>query len=65
VGETAGVGALAFSWVPVTKGSSVDNLRPIVPLGDDKHRCCCGCAAATPSAQDYQEEVVGMIVDNP
>jgi len=43
-------GGAAWEWAAITADSTVDNLRPIVPIWDgDQSARCCGCAASTPT----------------
>lgn len=64
MGTTCDEGA-TFSWVPVTENSPKDNLRPIVPAWDDKHMVLLWFTANYSTAQSYDAEVVGMIIENP
>jgi hypothetical protein len=59
-GTTCDNGA-TFKWTPVTKGSSVDNLRPIVPKWDAGHTALLWMQGTYRSAQDMTMKIVGMI----
>lgn len=59
-GQTADGGA-TWSWSPITRDSSVDNLRPIVPKWDAEHGALLWFRGAYRSYRDYQCEIVGQI----
>jgi hypothetical protein len=50
-----------FTWAPITQGSTVDNLRPIVPKWDVNHTALLWLKGTYTSAQAYQFTVVGTI----
>jgi hypothetical protein len=60
MGTTCDEGA-TFTWVPVTKDSPVDNVRPIVPLWDE-HNMVLWFRGTYETAQKYNEEVVGIVI---
>ena len=60
MGVTCDNGA-TFKWTPVTKGSSMDNLRPIVPKWDANHRALLWLRGTYTSAQSYNFQIVGTI----
>lgn len=55
-------GGATFKWAPLTQGSTVDNLRPIVPKWDSSHRVVFWTRGTYRTAQDYSLEVVGTLV---
>ncbi len=59
-GVTADAGA-TWQWEAITKNSSVENLRPIVPAWDNKHYALLWCKGTYTKAQDYSLQVVGII----
>ncbi len=61
MGTTCDEGA-TFSWVPVTQGSNVDNVRPIVPLWDEHNMVLLWFRGTYDTAQQYDEEVVGIVI---
>jgi ubiquinone/menaquinone biosynthesis C-methylase UbiE len=58
-GTTAADGA-AWTWLPVTFNSSVDNLRPIVPVWDDSHTALLWLRGTYSTFTDYDLDVVGV-----
>ena len=36
-----------WNWLPFTRNSTQDNLRPVIPKWDDRRTAMCGCAAPT------------------
>jgi hypothetical protein len=50
-----------FKWTPVTQGSSVDNLRPIVPKWDASHTALLWMRGTYVKAQEYTMKIVGTI----
>jgi hypothetical protein len=59
-GVTCDNGA-TWDWAPITKGSSEDNLRPIVPKWDAEHTALIWMKGTYRSAQDYTTSVMGVI----
>lgn len=52
-----------WKWIPVTQGSTMDNLRPIVPKWDDKHTALLWMRGSYTSAQNVSTKVVGVITE--
>jgi hypothetical protein len=60
-GVTSDNGA-TFTWTPVTMGSTVDNLRPIIPKwGDADHKALLWLKGTYTTAQSYTLAVVGTL----
>ncbi len=59
-GRTDDRGA-TWSWTPVTEGSDVDNLRPIVVPGDRETRAVLWFRGSMTASQHYDCEVVGLV----
>jgi hypothetical protein len=59
-GVTCDNGA-TFKWAPITQGSTVDNLRPVVPKWDANHTALLWLKGTYTTAQSYQFAVVGTI----
>lgn len=53
-------GAEAWSWRPITTGSTVDNLRPIVPQWDRDHTALLWLRGAYTAYTDYDLDVVAL-----
>jgi len=51
-------GGATFEWEPVTAGSTVDNLRPMVPPGDPSVHAVCWFRGSMSSSQAYSTDVV-------
>jgi len=58
MGVTCDNGA-TWKWSPITQGSSVHNIRPIVPKWDSSHTLLLWLRGSYTSAQRYDLEVVG------
>jgi len=52
-------GGATWHWAPLTRGSTVDNLRPIVPKWDASHTLLLWLSGTYVSAQHYSLAVVG------
>jgi len=59
-GVTCDNGA-TWKWTPVTKGSTVDNLRPIVPKWDADHTALLWMRGTYTTAQNMTMKIVGTI----
>ncbi|HMF40429.1 MAG TPA: hypothetical protein VKQ32_07035, partial [Polyangia bacterium] len=59
-GTTCDNGA-TWQWTPITKNSTVDNIRPIVPKWDSKHTALVWMKGTYTSAQQYAMQIVGLI----
>jgi hypothetical protein len=59
-GTTCDDGA-TFSWTQLTKNSTMDNIRPIVPKWDGSHTALLWLRGSYTSAQSYALKVVGVI----
>ena len=59
-GVTA-TGGASWTWTPITSGSSVNNLRPIVPAWDADHTALVWFRGTYTSAQNTDAAVVGII----
>ncbi len=59
-GVTRDSGA-TWTWEAITKNSTVDNLRPIVPAWDNKHYALLWCKGTYSKAQQYSLQAVGII----
>jgi hypothetical protein len=58
MGVTCDDGA-TFKWAPITSGSTVDNIRPIVPKWDSTHTLLLWMKGTYTSAQSYSMQIVG------
>jgi hypothetical protein len=58
MGVTCDDGA-SFAWAPLTQGSSVDNLRPIVPKWDADHTLLLWMKGTYTSVQSMTTSIVG------
>lgn len=61
-GRTTDNGA-KWKWTPITKGSKVDNLRPMVPAWDQQHTALLWFRGTYQTYQRYNTEVVGLIFE--
>ncbi|HYP99078.1 MAG TPA: hypothetical protein VER96_10405 [Polyangiaceae bacterium] len=52
-------GGATWRWAPLTQGSTVDNLRPIVPKWDASHTLLLWLSGTYTTAQQYSLTVVG------
>ncbi len=59
-GVTADGGA-TWNWTPITRSSTVDNLRPIVPRWDAAHQGVLWLRGSMSRSQDYNMQVVGLV----
>jgi hypothetical protein len=59
-GVTADGGA-TWNWTPITRNSTVDNLRPIVPRWDAAHQGVLWLRGSMSRSQDYNMQVVGLV----
>ncbi|MBI3461856.1 MAG: BNR-4 repeat-containing protein [Planctomycetes bacterium] len=59
-GLTADGGA-TWAWSPITRDSTADNLRPIVPKWDSDHCALLWFRGEYRSYRDYQAEIVGHV----
>lgn len=51
----------AWTWTPITRDSTVDNIRPTVPAWDGKHTALLWLRGTYTRYTDYNLEVVGVI----
>jgi hypothetical protein len=58
MGVTCDNGA-TFKWAPITSGSTVDNIRPIVPKWDSTHTLLLWMKGTYNTAQSYSMQIVG------
>ena len=63
-GTTCDEGA-TFEWTPITENSSADNLRPIVPYWESNRTVLLWMRGTYHSAQTYDTEIVGLVLDGP
>lgn len=54
-------GETAWNWIPITKNSDLDNLRPIIPAGNNRHRAVLWLRGKYNSYTDYDLDVVGIM----
>jgi hypothetical protein len=57
-------GGMNWTWTAITSGSSVDNLRPIVPAWDGQRRAVLWHRGVYTTAQNTDEAIVGIIERN-
>src|SRR5262249_1149468 len=57
-------GGSTWSWVPITRNSSRDNLRPIVPQWNSDRTALLWFRGTARRSQDYVTQVVGIIEPN-
>ena len=50
-----------WSWEALTQDSMQDNIRPIMPKGDGKHKVLLWLRGSMKSYSDYDFDVVGLI----
>jgi hypothetical protein len=62
-GTTCDNGA-TWQWTPITKDSTVDNIRPIVPKWDGKHTALVWMKGSYSTAQSYQMQIVGLVAEH-
>ncbi|MHC4995487.1 MAG: BNR-4 repeat-containing protein [Planctomycetota bacterium] len=53
-------GGTTWAWYPITQDSTVDNLRPIMPVSDSGQKALVWFRGAYHRYQDYETEVVGI-----
>ncbi len=53
--------AVTWTWTAVTKDSTVDNLRPVVPIWKDKRYALLWLRGTLRTYTDYDLAVVGFI----
>src|SRR5439155_16222535 len=54
-------GGVTWKWTLITRNSSVDNLRPIVPQWKSDHTALLWLRGTMRKSQDYNMQVVGLI----
>jgi hypothetical protein len=59
-GVTCDNGA-TWKWTPITQGSTMDNVRPIVPKWDSSHTALLWMRGSYTSAQSFSMQIVGTI----
>ena len=52
-----------FEWTPITQNSTQDNLRPVVPYWDSDRTVLLWMRGTYHSAQTYDTDIVGVILD--
>jgi hypothetical protein len=52
---------VTWQWTPITKNSTVDNIRPIVPKWDSMHTALVWMKGTYTTAQSYSMQIVGLI----
>ena len=62
-GTTCDNGA-TWQWTPITRNSTVDNIRPIVPKWDAKHTALVWMKGTYSTAQSYSMQIVGLISEH-
>jgi hypothetical protein len=62
-GTTCDNGA-TWQWTPITKNSTADNVRPIVPKWDSKHTALVWMKGSYSTAQSYSMQLVGLIAEH-
>ena len=63
-GTTCDNGA-TWQWTPITKNSTVDNIRPTVPKWDATHTALVWMKGTYSTAQSYKMEIVGLVSEHP
>jgi hypothetical protein len=63
MGKTQDHGA-TWTWTPITKNSSKDNIRPIVPAWDSRHLAVLWCRGTYSAAQQFNTAIVGILDTN-
>jgi hypothetical protein len=54
-------GGLTWIWYPVTRDSTADNIRPIVPVWDVGHTALLWLRGTYSTYEDYDLDVVGIV----
>lgn len=62
-GETQNIGA-SWSWAPITRNSTLDNLRPIRPPADGRDRVLLWLRGTYRAYTDYQQQVMAIFWKN-
>jgi hypothetical protein len=57
-------GGTAWNWTPITRNSSVDNLRPVVPQWNSDRTALLWLRGTMRRSQDYDLRIVGTIEPN-
>lgn len=58
-------GGATWAWEPITANSTVDNIRPIMPVSDGEHTALLWLAGTYSSYTNYDLDVVGIITPDP
>jgi hypothetical protein len=54
-------GGSTWTWRPITRNSSVENLRPVVPQWYSGRTALVWCRGTMRNSQDYDMQIVGII----
>jgi hypothetical protein len=57
-------GGASWTWTPVTRDSTVENFRPIIPKWDADHLAVLWLRGRYPFQRDYDQTVVGLVLNN-
>ncbi|MBN2191872.1 MAG: hypothetical protein JW751_03575 [Polyangiaceae bacterium] len=58
-------GGQTFEWTPITQNSNQDNLRPVVPYWESEKTVLLWMRGTYHTAQTYDTDIVGVIMDGP
>jgi hypothetical protein len=56
-------GGATWRWTPITRDSTMDNLRPIVPIGDGRHTVLLWMRGKYTTYTNWNTAIVGMVFD--
>lgn len=56
-------GGATFTWTPLTRNSTVDNIRPIIPRWDNDRRVVLWMRGTYRSYTDWDTDIVGLVQD--
>jgi hypothetical protein len=54
-------GGVTWSWTPITSDSTVDNIRPIIPVWDESHTALLWLRGTYTTYQDFDLDVVALV----
>ena len=57
-------GGTTWTWLPVTRNATADNLRPIVPIGNRLGAVVLWLRGSMRTLRDYDLEIVGYVAPN-
>jgi len=60
---TSSDGGKTFAWTALTKNSSTDNIRPIIPVWESDRRAVLWMRGKYSSYTDFETQIVGLIQD--